>query len=376
MVTSSGTGRTTGKTRREEGKPTNCSYCLLQLCRKYLKEPNKYIDESFIKTLVFPIYKTKKKDPHLTRNYKTISVLHVLRNLVCSILASRMYKAIKDNPEVMDKEQAAFLPGSETMSSVATLYEQCQRRSIGQKITIIVSVDVEQAYASVRMRILMVLLRRHGFDDTFIDQIMVIMEKKKWNLVLPTINNLQEFTHMAGLPEGDPCSPILYNIYTNGLFKTLTHSIEIPIGEMAEYIETKGGRFADDVYLLQETARRAAKAVHELIQAYTKLGLKVEPSKSQILIVFPKEVIESISSLKVEQADKNKRYQDLAMKVLNKIYRNEKGYEEIKKMTLVNSMRYLGIEIHWTWDLAKIASLTRNKRRWGASQHLNLIEDP
>ena len=356
---------------------SKCGTYLLDKINKFMENPTETIDENFAQTLIHPIYKPKKKNPFDPRSYRTISVQPIIRNVVSNVLAKRMLNTTIQHPHIMDIEQAAFLHGSEAILSAATLYELAIRRSFQGKITIISASDVSNAYASVNVEILMKKLIEHGFDKKTRDVIVSIITPKVWNLSLGGEIISTPIKHKSGLPEGDPSSPILYNLYTNGILNNLPKTTEIPMNEAEETLKVKGLRFADDMILLNKSFKDTALNSVKLEAECERIGQSYDLNKSgNMLVILDQETILDIRNKYKDEQAQNEEYKSVVNRLIEQLKSNDpETWQIIKHFKILTVLPYLGIKFHWTLDLVRMASISYHARIQNAKKHLNMINN-
>ena len=92
------------------------------------------------------------------------------------------------------------------------VYEEFQRK----EQPLAVAIDLEDAYNKVQFKLLMDLLVQYGVSLTLTRWIAGALLERT---VVMQLGNWSSATHQLtmGLPQGSPFSPVLYNVYTEGL---------------------------------------------------------------------------------------------------------------------------------------------------------------
>ncbi|KAA3465149.1 reverse transcriptase [Gossypium australe] len=144
------------------------------------------------------------KPTHLV-NFKPISLCSVIYKVVAKTIANRLQKIID---KCIDKVQSAFVPGRLITDNVLLAYEIFhtinQKRS-GKKGDMAVKLDMSKAYDRVEWGFIEEVMTKMGF--ACVVSYAVNINGRRGNLFQPS----------RGLRQGDPLSPFLFLICSEGL---------------------------------------------------------------------------------------------------------------------------------------------------------------
>lgn len=173
------------------------------------------------KSFIVPIY--KKGDKKDSNNYRPITVMNALAKLYSIILTNRITKIVHKY-NLIKEEQAGFMQHKNCIQQVSVLHEICARRMRLGKDTTLLFVDFSKAYDSVNHRVLFKKLGHYGIRGNLLTNIMGMYKNPS---VCVRVNNVDsdEREVKCGLKQGDPTSPILFNIYINDLLDVLSKVI-------------------------------------------------------------------------------------------------------------------------------------------------------
>ena len=137
-------------------------------------------------------------------------------------------------------------------------------------------VDLEDTYNTVHFKLLMELLVQYGVSLTLTRWLAAALQKRK---VAMSLGNWISTRHQLtmGLPQGSPLSPVLYNIYTNGLADLNSNGLNRLL------------TLEDDglIYKTASDTHTAVTAVQEQLGKVTHLCQETEseinPSKAQAI---------------------------------------------------------------------------------------------
>ena len=135
--------------------------------------------------------------------------------------------------------QYGFRKGRSCVSSLALMYELIARRKGSQyhyKVSV-VSRDISGAFDRVWHDKLIEILHTLDLPDIFIKILSSFLHNRKIQIKISSYTG-PTFTPTAGVPQGAPESPDLFNIST------------LPLGELAPSVETYAPWYCDDLHLI------------------------------------------------------------------------------------------------------------------------------
>ncbi|XP_058742003.1 uncharacterized protein LOC131614437 [Vicia villosa] len=177
---------------------------------------SKSITSSFL-TLI-----PKSSNPLSLDEYRPICLVGCIYKAISKLLASRLKKVLGTT---ISKCQSAFVPGRQLLDGVMVANEVvdfAKREGIG---CLLFKVDFEKAYDKVSWDFLRYLLRRMGFGDTWLKWMEALIFSSKMS-VLENGSPTKEFEVRKGLRQGNPISPFLFVIVTEGLRRLVAKAVE------------------------------------------------------------------------------------------------------------------------------------------------------
>ena len=141
------------------------------------------------------------------------------------------------------------------LQSVLIANEVVEKAKRRQKPCIVFKVDYEKAYDSVSWEFLIYMMRRMGFCSKWILWILGCLKSASIS-VLVNGSPSSEFLPHKGLRQGDPLSPLLFNIVAEGLSGLMSKAIERRLykGFLVgiDKVEVSLLQYADDTIFLGE----------------------------------------------------------------------------------------------------------------------------
>lgn len=115
----------------------------------------------------------KCKDPVKVTDYRPISLCNVIYKLVAKVLANRLKDIL---PYVISESQSAFVPGRLITDNVLVAYETLhamKNKRKGKDGQVALKLDLSKAYDRVEWCFLEEIMRRQGFQDSWIRLILM-----------------------------------------------------------------------------------------------------------------------------------------------------------------------------------------------------------
>ena len=113
---------------------------------------------------------------------------------------------------ILPPNQGGYRAGKSTWENAARFAYDVYEGFQTKEQTLAVAVDLEDAYNRVQFKLLMEILVQYGVSLTLTRWLAAALQERK---IAMQLGNAPQPT--VGLPQGFPLSPVLYNIYTNGL---------------------------------------------------------------------------------------------------------------------------------------------------------------
>ena len=136
-------------------------------------------------------------------------------------------------------------------------------RSLKDGFTWVVDADLQNYFDSIPKQGLLELVKARVSDTNVLELLQQFLDQE-------VIEGMKHWTPMAGTPQGSVISPLMANLYLNGLDKLLSTAEH-------QYV-----RFADDFVVMCRT-RQEAEAVLIAIQTWVgQHGLALHPEKTRV----------------------------------------------------------------------------------------------
>ena len=231
------------------------------------------VPESWENAMIILLH--KKGDITKLENYRPISLLSTLYKLYMKIIAKRNTNKLDFYQPV---EQAGFRAGYSTndhLQVMRTLIEKCNEYKIG---IVLIFIDFEKAFDSVETWSILDSLDECRVDSRYSNAIRYVYENATSCIKLH--EKTDKFKIGRGVRQGDTISPKLFTTALESVFKKLDWSM-MGINVNGQYLSHL--RFADDIVLIAVDLDQAQVMLQQLNDESSKIGLKMNLSKTKIM---------------------------------------------------------------------------------------------
>ena len=228
--------------------------------------------------LITPIHKEGPK--HDPENYRGLSIMNTLLKLVCTMMCHRLQKYLTENM-VLAPEQIGFKQKSRTSDHIFTIKALVNKYVSDKKGKKLYAcfVDFRKAFDSVPQNLLYEKLKNTNINGKFLSFLKDIYKKTKCAVKLNR-HRTDFFDYTKGLRQGDPLSPLLFNIYINDVFKQINAANPTPVTLDGNYLFSGLG-YADDLVIFSTTHEGLQKSI-DALHAYCgqhKLEINLKKTK-------------------------------------------------------------------------------------------------
>nr|XP_017228424.1 PREDICTED: uncharacterized protein LOC108203774 [Daucus carota subsp. sativus] len=221
--------------------------------------------------------------PKHVQEYRPISLINSSMKLLSKMLASRLSKVIGN---IVSEEQTGFIKGRLITDGILMIGEIINSIKSKQSEGLIFKIDFEKAFDSVDWSFLFHLLEKLNFSYDWIRWIKVILKSSKTSILVngsPT----REFSQERGLRQGDPLSPLLFDLVAQVLSCMIKKAEQlgiidgVKISNSSEVITHL--QYADDTVIFIRNSMKSVMGIKSILQGFQLLtGLKINFDKSQL----------------------------------------------------------------------------------------------
>lgn len=165
----------------------------------------------------------KIENPLAIKYYQLISLANVVYKLISKILAELLKPWLND---ILSENQSAFIHGGLITDNVLIAHELMHflhTKNLKNKFMAL-KLDIAKVFDKVEWKFIDTFMMKMGFCSKWKEWIKICISTVSYSVLIngePT----REIKPKRGLRQGDPISPYLYIICTEGLFRLIKNSI-------------------------------------------------------------------------------------------------------------------------------------------------------
>ena len=213
----------------------------------------------------FTIQIFKKGDTNEPSNFRPITLQPVLYKIYAAVIRNRLYSYLEDNGYVDKHVQKGFWPSVDGVYEHTQMLAHMMRDAKRHQRTMIVTLlDLRNAFGEVNNSLIYCdttsSLRYHNVPE---ETICIIKDIYTHSMITVAHGNANtELIQVdRGVLQGDPCSPLIFNICFNPLIQTVIQSKYLHLGYMwgpnADLRSRSWLQFADDTVLISDNIKSA-----------------------------------------------------------------------------------------------------------------------
>lgn len=218
----------------------------------------------------------KKSPAKCYSDFRPITVSSVLLRLYHRILAKRLINELD-----FDYRQRAFTPVDGCAENVFLLASVLEDAKQKLRPLHMASLDLSKAFDRVTTEAVLRGARRAGLDQGFLDYLQDLYEDSWTKLTLEGSSRVVHPT--VGVRQGDPLSPLLFNLVVDEFLQTLDPGI----GYSSDQLQLDGMAFADDLIVFASTPEGLQRRLDSLHSFVGARGLAINAEKSFTVSIVP-----------------------------------------------------------------------------------------
>ncbi|KAF8687537.1 hypothetical protein AX14_003668 [Amanita brunnescens Koide BX004] len=254
------------------------------------------------------IPKPKKSDYTIPKSYRPIALLNTLGKLLTKVIANRLQFDAAANRLLHDGQCGGVQKHATIDAGLALLDFINTSRERGWHVSAC-AVDIAQFFPSLNHHATTRVLSKLGFTNRLVDLLGSYFEGRttvyKWDLAMST-----PYDFSMATPQGDCLSPIVSALYLSVAIKAVFPHLYPPNPVRCLFFVDDGVLYTASDSLARNVRILSTALIH-LLTTLARIGLQIEPSKTELMHFYAFELGASSRSLaRVHQPPLNFRWND------------------------------------------------------------------
>lgn len=223
----------------------------------------------------------KVLNPRRVHDYRPISLINSFTKLLTKAIANRIGKLVD---KIVDEHQFGFTKGRQAVKSILLVQEVYHVLKQDAKKCLILKLDFEKAFDSISWDFLWQNMKSLGFGEKLIGR----LKKLFHSIIISVLINgspTEEFKVSNGVRQGDPLSPLLFNLAAGVLSNLINRAKSlgllkgIQLGSNKEQLTHL--QYGDDTIIFLNEDVGSILTMKRILQCFQLLsGLKINFHKS------------------------------------------------------------------------------------------------
>ena len=228
---------------------------------------------------ITPIF--KKEDPHLTDNYRPISLLPSISKVFEKIAYNQIYDYFTEN-QILYESQYGFRKLHSTELAALEMSDKITTHLDQGKIPLAIFLDLSKAFDTIDHKILIDKLRHYGLKGNSLNWFKSYLSNRKQYVEYN--NSHSSYANVStGVPQGSILGPLLFIIYMNDIAKVTDKFHFVLYADDTSLVEPIGTFNADikNCTIVSEAINSELKLITDWL-SLNKLSLNAKKTKMMI----------------------------------------------------------------------------------------------
>ena len=243
-------------------------------------------------SIIKPLLKSSSLNPELLKSYRPLANIYSLSKIMEREATNQLIAHVTMN-NLLDPYQSAYRQHYSTETCLLNTCDYIVGELDKKKVVIVLGVDLSAAFDTLDYEIMEKILKnRFRLEGKCLSWILSYLSNRTTCVEIIGEKSPKEDVHF-GVPQGSILGPILFSMYVT------------PVGDYLRTCNLKYQMYADDTMIclsideadLMNVENRLNIILSKLIDVYSSLKLKINPDKTEVLIIPPKRLNVTIEKL-------------------------------------------------------------------------------
>ena len=257
--------------------PTNANEIIIKQMNKILE--GGYLPDIWSNGLMKLLFKGNDADPFEVNSYRPITLMCCMYKVFTNILTKRMNKIIHLQNKLSDS-QGGFRPLRNCANKFTQIYLAIQNAKLHKKEIHLLLIDIAKAFDSIPFETILDNLQLLKFSSKTINLIKILFTNVKTNIQIQQTLSEQVILY-RGVKQGDPLSPLLFNIYLEPVLQLIKMQKEKYNFANANKASFQSGAFADDMAIAANSNEEINKLFRIIEEYLTATDVKLNHNKCE-----------------------------------------------------------------------------------------------
>lgn len=239
----------------------------------------------------------KGENPTTAKEFRPISIINIIPKLISKVLANRLRLLL---PKLISPNQTAFMHGRQISENFLVTREILHHIQFSKKPAVFMKIDFAKAFDSIEWEFLIEVMKARGFPQKWINWIEVLLKTASSRVII-TGQMSDFFSHKRGLRQGDPLSPMLFNLVADVFQRMVTAVNELLDRGITRRVKNaiQAFQYADDTAVIASADADSLISLKLIIRLFASFsGLRVNYAKSIFVpINIPQEQMQLVSEI-------------------------------------------------------------------------------
>jgi hypothetical protein len=212
----------------------------------------------------------KKDGAESITDFRPISLIHVVPKIIAKAMARRLSPKMND---IVSHSQSAFIKSRTIHDNFMYVRNTARQLHCSKTPALLIKLDIAKAFDTVRWDYMLDLMQRMGFPQRWRALLSTLFSTASSRVILNGIPG-KDISHGRGLRQGDPLSPLLFDIAIDPLQRILEKATvyglmhEMPGGLQGPRVSL----YADDAAIFLTPTEHDVSTLASILQSFGEVS--------------------------------------------------------------------------------------------------------